>query len=235
MTGQIAAVHQHSRGTYAAPRIHAALHRKGAGCARRRIARLMRPAGLQGRHRRRRHLTTIPDPRTVLRPDLALRDFTPEPTAIDTRWRGNITYIPTAEGSLPSHRHRHRLRRAVGWATADHLRTDPVAAALIAACRQRRPTHPLVSHSDRGGQYPRQQFAAPANAFGVLLSVSRPGQCWNNALAESFFATIRRERVTRIELALLAWESPRDRAETTSDLRRTSPHQYRTAGRWARG
>ncbi|WP_413777929.1 IS3 family transposase [Streptomyces sp. AM2-3-1] len=71
-TGQIAAVHQQSRGTYGAPRIHAALQRKGVGCARRRVARLMRATGLQGRRRRRRHLTTIPDPRTVFRPDLAL-------------------------------------------------------------------------------------------------------------------------------------------------------------------
>ncbi|WP_326743653.1 IS3 family transposase [Streptomyces sp. NBC_00121] len=93
LTGQIAAVHQHSRGTYGALRIHAALQRKGAGCARRRVARLMRATGLQGRRRRRRHLTTIPDPRTVFRPDLALRDFAPEPTAIDTRWCGDIPVV----------------------------------------------------------------------------------------------------------------------------------------------
>ena len=153
LTGQIAAVHQHSRGTYGAPRIHAALQRKGAGCGRRRVARLMRAAGLQGRHRRRRHLTTIPDPRAAFRPDLVLRDFTPDPTAIDTRWCGDITYIPTTEGwlylatviDIAS-------RRVIGWATADHLRTDLVADALTAACRQRHPTRPVIFHSDRGCQ-----------------------------------------------------------------------------------
>ena len=194
LTGQIAAVHQHSRGTYGAPRIHAALQRKGAGCGRRRVARLMRAAGLQGRHRRRRHLTTIPDPRAAFRPDLVRRDFTPDPTAIDTRWCGDITYIPTAEGwlylatviDIAS-------RRVVGWATADHLRTDLVADALEAACRQRHPTRPVIFHSDRGCQYTSQQFASLADKFDVLLSVGRTGQCWDNALAESFFSTIKRE------------------------------------------
>ena len=203
LTKQITTVHQRSRGTYGAPRIHAALKREGAGCGRRRVARLMRAAGLQGRHRRRRHLTTVPDPRAASRPDLVLRDFTPYPTAIDTRWCGDITYIPTDEGwlylatviDIAS-------RRVVGWATADHLRTELVADALRAACRQRRPTRPVIFHSDRGCQYTSQQFAALAAQFGVRLSVGRTGQCWDNALAESFFATIKREL-----LGTAAWPS----------------------------
>jgi len=84
-------------------------------------------------------------------------------------------------------------RRVVGWATADHLRTDLVADALTDACRQRRPIDPVIFHSDRGCQYTSQQFAALAKEFGVRLSVGRTGQCWDNALAESFFATIKRE------------------------------------------
>ncbi|WP_405772431.1 DDE-type integrase/transposase/recombinase [Actinacidiphila glaucinigra] len=95
--------------------------------------------------------------------------------------------------ALPRHRHRHYLRRVVGWATADHLRTDLVAEALTAACRQRRPTRPVIFHSDRGCQYTSQQFAALADEFGIRLSVGRTGQCWDNALAESLFATIKRE------------------------------------------
>ncbi|CCK24408.1 integrase [Streptomyces davaonensis JCM 4913] len=194
LTGQITKVHARSRGTYGAPRIHAVLKREGAVCGRRRIARLMRAAGLEGRHRRRRHLTTIPDPRAANRPDLILRQFDPDPAGVDTRWCGDITYVPTGEGwlylatviDIAS-------RRVIGWATADHLRTDLVADALMAACRQRRPTRPVIFHSDRGCQYTSHQFACVATEFGVRLSVGRTGQCWDNALAESFFATIKRE------------------------------------------
>ncbi|NBM21248.1 IS3 family transposase, partial [Streptomyces sp. GC420] len=194
LTEQITEVHQRSRGTYGAPRVHAVLQREGEECGRRRVARLMRAAGLQGRHRRRRHLTTIVDPGAALRPDLVVRDFQPDPAGLDARWCGDITYVPTEEGwlylatviDIAS-------RRVVGWATADHLRTDLVADALKAACRQRRPTRPVIFHSDRGCQYTSQQFASLADQFGVRLSVGRTGQCWDNALAESFFATIKRE------------------------------------------
>jgi putative transposase len=194
LTGQITEVHARSRGTYGAPRIHAVLKREGALCGRRRIARLMRAAGLEGRHRRRRHLTTIPDPRAATRPDLILRQFDPDPAGVDTRWCGDITYVPTEEGwlylatviDIAS-------RRVVGWSTADHLRTDLVADALRSACRRRRPTRPVIFHSDRGCQYTSQQFTSLATELGVSLSVGRTGQCWDNALAESFFATIKWE------------------------------------------
>ncbi|MEU2130364.1 IS3 family transposase [Streptomyces sp. NPDC018352] len=83
--------------------------------------------------------------------------------------------------------------RVVGWATADHLRTELVADALTAACRQRRPKRPVIFHSDRGCQYTSQQFASLSGEFSIRLSVGRTGQCWDNALAESFFATIKRE------------------------------------------
>jgi putative transposase len=194
LTGQITAVHTRSRGTYGAPRVHAALQRDGAGCGRRRVARLMRAAGLAGVHRRRRHLSTVPGPRAATRPGLIARGFQPDPTGLDARWCGGITYIPTEEGwlylatviDIAS-------RRVVGWETADHMRTDLVADALTAACRQRRPMRPVIFHSDRGSQYTSRQFAALADQFGVRLSVGRTGQCWDNALAESFFATIKRE------------------------------------------
>ncbi|MEU3189040.1 IS3 family transposase [Streptomyces sp. NPDC006923] len=194
LTEEITTVHTRSRGAYGAPRIHAALQREGSACGRRRVARLMRAAGLAGRHRRRRHLTTVPDPRAATRPDLIARDFQPDPTRLDARWCGDITYIPTGEGwlylatviDIAS-------RRVVGWATADHMRTDLVANALTTACRTRRPTRPVIFHSDRGSQYTSQQLATLADQFGVRLSVGRTGQCWDNALAESFFATIKRE------------------------------------------
>ncbi|GAA1130588.1 MULTISPECIES: IS3 family transposase [Kitasatospora] len=196
LTEKITEVHETSRGSYGAPRIHAVLRRDGDGCGRRRVARLMREAGLQGRRRRRRHRTTIPDPNAAARPDLVLRDFQPDPTGLDVRWCGDITYIPTGEGwlylatviDIAS-------RRVVGWATADHLRTELVADALRTACRSRRPDGPVIFHSDRGCQYTSREFAILASEFGVRLSVGRTGQCWDNALAESFFATLKRELI----------------------------------------
>lgn len=193
---KIAEVHETSRGSYGAPRIHAVLKRGGDRCGRRTVARLMRQVGLQGRHRRRGQRTTIPDPRAAVRPDLVLRDFQPDPAAVDTRWCGDITYIATDQGwlylatviDIAS-------RRVVGWATADHLRTELVADALRAACHSRRPDGPVVFHSDRGCQYTSREFAELATKFDVRLSVSRTGQCWDNALAESFFATLKRELI----------------------------------------
>ncbi|MFD5036327.1 DDE-type integrase/transposase/recombinase [Streptomyces sp. NPDC058377] len=130
----------------------------------------------------------------LLRPDLIVRDFQPDRTGLDTRWCGDITYIPTDEGWL----HLAAVidiasRRVIGWATADHLRTELVAEALTAACRQRRPAHPVIFHSDRGCPYTSQQFASLPAQFGVRLSVGRTGHDWDNALAESFFSTIERE------------------------------------------
>ncbi|MEU6578518.1 IS3 family transposase [Streptomyces sp. NPDC046805] len=100
MTEKITEVHENSRGTYGVPRIHAVLQRQGEDCGRRRIARLMRNARLQGRHRRRRQLPTIPDPRAAARPDLVVRDFAPDPGGLDARLCGDITYVPTEEGRL---------------------------------------------------------------------------------------------------------------------------------------
>ncbi|GGU84812.1 transposase [Streptomyces albospinus] len=197
LTEKITEVHETSRGSYGAPRIHAVLQGDGDRCVRRRVARLMRQAGLVGRHRRRRHRTTIPDPQAVARPDLVLRDFQPDPAAVDRRWCGDITYVPTEEGwlylatviDIAS-------RRVVGWATADHLRTELVADALRAACCNRRPAGSVVFHSDRGCQYTSREFADVAREFGVRLSVGRTGRCWDNALAESFFATLKREALS---------------------------------------
>ncbi|MGI5518428.1 IS3 family transposase [Streptomyces sp. CA-106131] len=196
LTEKITEIHAESRGSYGAPRIHAALRQDGDRCGRRRVARLMRQAGLQGHHRSRRHRTTIPDPNAATRPDLVLRDFQPDPTGLDARWCGDITYISTDDGwlylatviDIAS-------RRVVGWATADHLRTELVADALRTAYQARRPTSPVIFHSDRGCQYTSREFAALAMEFGVQLSVGRTGQCWDNALAESFFASLKRELI----------------------------------------
>ncbi|MGK3202800.1 IS3 family transposase [Amycolatopsis sp. MEPSY49] len=139
-----------------------------------------------------------PDPAAAMPADLLQRDFSCAATHINTRWCGDITFIHTWEGwlylatviDLNS-------RRVVGWATADHLRTDLVADALRNALGQRRPEPGVIFHSDRGCQYTSRQFSTLADDAGVRLSVGRKGQCWDNAVAESFFATIKAELLDR--------------------------------------
>ncbi|WP_081967137.1 IS3 family transposase [Kitasatospora sp. NRRL B-11411] len=198
----------------------------------------MRRAGLAGLHRRRRQRTTVPDPNAAARPDLALRGFQPDPQATGTRWCGDITYVPTGEGWLYLATVIDIAScRVVGWATADHLRTELVADALRAACRQRRPSGPVIFHSDRGCQYTSREFAYLAIQFNIQLSVGRTGQCWDNALAESFFATIKRELIdTRTwpsraaaHSAIFEWiESWYNIRRLHSSLGYRSPAEYET-------
>ncbi|MGW0665421.1 IS3 family transposase [Streptodolium elevatio] len=191
LTEQITDAHRASRGSYGAPRVHAVLVRGGARVGRRRIARLMREAGLVGRHRRRGRRTTVPDPHAAARPDLVGREFTPGPAPV-TRWCGDITYLATEQGWLfLATVIDIGTRKVVGWATADHVRTDLVADALRDAVRKQRPTRGTIFHSDRGCQYTSHQFARLARKFGIRLSVGRTGVCWDNALAESFFSTLK--------------------------------------------
>jgi transposase InsO family protein len=198
LTERIAEIHDASDGTYGAPRVQHDLAQEGRRHGRKRVARLMRAAGLRGKIPRRWRKTTIPDPTAAARPDLIGRDFTPNPHRLDARWCGDITYVRTWQGwlylatviDIAS-------RRVVGWATADHLRTDLVEDALRQAVARRRPAAGVIFHSDRGCQYTSAQFAYAARELGVELSVGRTGQCWDNALAESFFATIKGELLDR--------------------------------------
>jgi transposase InsO family protein len=153
LTARIVAIHDESKGTYGAPRVHAELAAAGWRCSRKRVARLMRQAGLAGKTPKRWRTTTVPDPAATLPADLICRDFACTATGLDRRWCGDITYIHTWEGwlylatviDLGS-------RRVVGWATADHLRTDLVEQALRNAITQRRPEPGVIFHSDRGCQ-----------------------------------------------------------------------------------
>ena len=191
-------VHAESNGTYGAPRVHAELAATGRRHSRKRVARLMRGAGLAGKTPKRWRTTTVPDPAATLPDDLIQREFACAATDLDSRWCGDITYIHTWEGwlylatviDLSS-------RRVVGWATADHLRTDLVEQALRNAIGQRRPEPGVIFHSDRGCQYTSSQYARLARDNQVRLSVGRKGQCWDNAVAESFFATIKTELLDR--------------------------------------
>jgi transposase InsO family protein len=153
LTQQIRQAHQLSKGRYGAPRIHAALRRAGHHHGRKRVARLMRCAGLRGRAPRRWNKTTVPDPAAAARADLIRRDFTVDAAAVNTRWCGDITYLPTWEGwlylatviDIAS-------RRVVGFALAEHLRTSLVADALTNAVAARDPAPGVVFHSDKGCQ-----------------------------------------------------------------------------------
>ncbi len=194
LSARITSIHTESKGTYGSPRVHQVL-RRDISCGKRRVARLMRAAGLEGRRKKRWRTTTIADPAAERARDLTGRDFTPRP-GTDQRYAGDITYVMTWEGwaylatviDLSS-------RRVVGWALADHMRTSLVQDALAMAFTQRRPAPGVIFHSDRGCQYTSHDYAALARANGVILSVSRKGECWDNAVAESFFATIKRELI----------------------------------------
>lgn len=197
LTDVIHRLHRASGGTYGAPRIHADLQAEGRRHGRKRIARLMRQAGLAGCHRRRRRpRTTIPDPAAAPAPNLVQRAFTP--LAPDRLWLADITYIPTEEGWLYLAAVLDAFsRRVVGWAMAKHLRTELVLDALTMALGTRRPAAGLIHHSDRGCQYTSVAFGRRLAESGLLPSMSRAGNCWDNAVAESFFATLKRELVDR--------------------------------------
>ncbi len=191
---RIAAAHARSRGTYGTPRIQAVLRAAGVRTSRRRVARLMRQAGLVGCHRRRRVRTTVVEPTRAPAPNLVARNFTaPCP---DRLWVGDITYIATAAGwlylavLLDVH-----ARRVVGWAMADHLRTELPLDAPTMALRSRRPTPGLVHHTDRGCQYTAAAYQTRLASASLVCSMSRAGECLDNAMAERFFATLKAELV----------------------------------------
>jgi transposase InsO family protein len=194
LSEHIRQAHQRSKGRYGAPRIHAQLRRDGHRHGRKRIARLMRAAGLHGRTPRRFKRTTIADPAAAARADLVRRDFAVDAAAVNTRWCGDITYIWTWEGwlylatviDIAS-------RRIVGFAVAEHLRTELVADALTNAIAARDPAPGVIFHADRGCQYTSSDYALLAGDLEVRLSTGRTGQCWDNALAESFFASLKGE------------------------------------------
>jgi len=192
---QIRSIHAESKGTYGSPRVHKELGYRDVACGKRRVTRLMRLAGLEGRCKKHYRKTTTPDPAAELARDLIRREFGPC-EEINQRYVGDITYIATWQGwaylatviDLAS-------RKVVGWALADHLRTELVEAALSAAFLNRHPPAGVIFHTDRGSQYTSRNFADLAQANGVRLSVGRTGECWDNAVAESFFATLKRELI----------------------------------------
>ncbi len=197
LLGRIRSIHETSRKTYGSPRVHAQLRSDGHVCGRNRVARLMQANGIVGKAPRRFKRTTIADPGAgATAVDLVKRILGPDMIEIDRLWCGDVTYIRTWEGWLYLATVIDvASRRVVGWAMADHMRTELVTDALKMAIDQRRPAGGLIFHSDRGCQYTSSEFGALLDANGIRQSLSRPGQCWDNAVAESFFATLKTELV----------------------------------------
>ena len=196
LTERIAQIHRRSRETYGYPRVHAELRALGVRCGRRRVARLMREAGLRGCMRGKRRRTTRRDRNAVPAPDLVERKFAA--TAPDRLWLADITYVKTYEGFLhlafilDAH-----SRRVVGWSMAGHLRTELVIDALEMALWRRKPGAGLIHHTDRGSQYTALSFGKRLEEVGIKPSMGRTGSALDNAMAESFVSTLKAELVNR--------------------------------------
>jgi len=192
---RIRTIHLLSRQTYGAPRIHAELKEEGTHVGRKRVARLMKAAALQGVTRRKFTVTTRRDRSARPAPDLVDRNFVA--TRPNALWVADITYVPTWAGFL-------YLavvldvwsRKIVGWAMATHLRTSLVTAALNMAIAQRSPAA-VIHHSDQGCQYTSIEFGKRCREAGVRPSMGSVGDCFDNAMCESFFATLECELIDR--------------------------------------
>lgn len=196
MLDRIRVIHTQSRQTYGAPRIHAELRDTGVHCGRKRVARLMRQAGVAGAHRRRRLRTTVRDQQAVPAPDLVARAFHADHP--DRLWIADITYVRTWSGWLYVAVVLDAFsRRVVGWAMTEDLRTELVLDALNMALWNRRPSAGVVHHSDRGCQYTSLAFGRRCREAGIVSSMGRRGDAYDNAMAEAFFATLETELLMR--------------------------------------
>ncbi|MFF0164185.1 IS3 family transposase [Streptomyces sp. NPDC005263] len=238
LAARIRAVHRESDGTYGVPRITAELREAGERVNHKRIARVMRSIGLAGVRLRRRHRTTVADPAAAKAPDLIGRDFTASQP--NTKYVGDITYLPLEGGKflylatvidLAS-------RRLAGWAIADHMRTDIVTDALAAAERTRGSLAKAVMHTDHGAQYTSRAFGDACRRAGVRQSMSTIGSSADNALAESFNATFKRETLQgrkrwsserEARLDAFRWLNRYNTRRRHSSLGQRSPIAYETA------
>jgi putative transposase len=191
---QIAAAHLKSRNTYGSPRVHAELRAKGVRVGKKRVERLMREEGQQARRKRRFRRTTDSNHTHPIAPNVLERQFTVE--AANKAWVTDVTYIATDEGWLYLAAILDLFsRRVVGWATSSTNDTALALDALDRALRARRPAPGLLHHSDRGSPYASEDYRRVLRRRGLVASMSRTGDCWDNAVAESFFATLKGELV----------------------------------------
>ena len=234
---RVRTIHASSRETYGVPRVHAELRAGGEKHGRKRIARLMRAAGLVGASRRRTGVTTTRRDRDARpAPDLVDRDFTS--TAANKLWVADITFVPTLTGFLFLAVVLDAWsRKIVGWSMANHLRAELVVDALEMAIGQRRPGE-VIHHSDQGSQYTSLAFGKRCREAGVRPSMGSVGDAYDNAMCESFFATLECELLERRRFASQAearmacfsfiegWYNP---VRLHSALGYRSPMAYETA------
>ena len=196
LVGHIRKEYKISRQTYGSPRIWAALHGQGVPCGRHRVARLMRKEGIRPKKRRRwQPVTTQRQPGVIPAPNRLNQDFFA--TAANTKWVSDFTYIDTAEGWLYLAIILDLFsRKVVGWAMAEHMNTALVESALRMALRTRQSAADLLHHSDQGSQYTSAAYESQLVDANIQMSMSRVGNCYDNAVAESFFGTLKAECVT---------------------------------------
>ena len=194
-------VYERSGGTYGSPRVHQALRKRGVSCSRKQVAKLMQQEQIRStRHRRFRILTTDSNHEYPLAANLLDRQF--EQEELNQVWVGDITYVATDEGWLYVASVMDLCsRRIVGWSTADHLRAELAKEALLMAIRERCPNEGLLHHSDRGVQYACAEYQRILERHGIRCSMSRSGNCYDNATMESFFKTFKSELVYQEQYA----------------------------------
>jgi len=230
LTEKIKQIHADSDSTYGARRIHAELRLEhGIGVGRKRVERLMKVAGISGLLPRKRRRTTVRLPGVRVAPDLVKRDFRPD--GPNQTWSADITYISTWEGFLYlAHVQDLFSRLIVGWSMADHLRSELVVSALEMALARRRPDPGLVHHSDQGCQFTAVLFTKRCAKAGIEVSMGSVGDCYDNAVCETFHASLKKEKIyrqswptraaarTAIFEYIEGWYNPRRRHSTLSYL-----------------
>ena len=230
LTEKIRQIHAVSNGTYGARRVHAELRLEhGIHVGRKRVERLMKAAGISGVLPRKRRRTTVRMPGLRVPPDLVERDFRPD--GPNLTWSADITYISTWEGFLYlAHVQDLFSRLIVGWSMAEHLRSELVVSALEMALYRRCPERGLIHHSDMGCQYTAVLFTKRCEAAGIEISMGSVGDCYDNAVCETFHASLKKERIyprswpTRAEARtavfeyIEGWYNPRRRHSTLAYL-----------------
>jgi len=191
---EIKVLHQKSRKTYGSPRIHAELIEKGYACGKHRVARLMRQHGIVSKHRRKFKVTTNSAHSHPVAENLLQRQF--DVSRPGQCWVSDITYIPTQEGWLYLAVTLDLFhRKVIGWAMGRWITRQLVIDALNMAITNGRPRPGMIHHSDQGVQYASNEFQALLKTYGIQTSMSRKGDCWDNAVAESFFHTLKVELI----------------------------------------
>jgi transposase InsO family protein len=237
LAAEIRGIHGDHRGAYGSPRVTAELRRRGRPVNRKRVERIMRERGIVGHTRRRRRSLTRPDATAAPAPDLIGRDFTaPAP---GQRFVGDITYLPTEQGWLYLATTIDLFNReVVGHAMADHMRAELVCDAVDLAHRRGLVQPQAIFHSDRGSQYTSAEFGGTLTRRSMRASMGRVGSCFDNAVAESFFASLKTEIGTRVwatraqaRQAVFAYINYYNRRRLHSTLKLQTPYETRVCYR----